>query len=453
MDTFANFRNYWIGDFEDKMMVASQCIPEWLETSLKQPIAILGQGRSGLAAASLIRKHRGETQIFDENGDDGSESEFNGEIARAYSLIVCSPSFGSSHPWVVAAREAGCRLVPEFDLGAALWRGPVVAITGTNGKTTLTSFLNEAFQQAGIESYAVGNIGSPLCEVLSGKCNPEAIAVCEISSFQAEQMSEFQADHVLWTNFDEDHLDRHESMQSYFRSKYNLVSIARGETVLVGRSVYEYGKQIGVDFQESCVVEDEQNVESLGIAGSEFETVPERRTYLMARALWLALRLPEADLVRAAFAFRKSPHRIELIGSLDGVRFWNDSKATNFHAVYGALERFEEPVFWIGGGKDKGGDLEAFTRRIAPKIKAAVVIGETKERLSDAFENEACVVSVQPTMEAAVRSIAEIAKTGDNVLLSPGFASFDMFKSYSERGETFRKLVDCLQSKRSMKDD
>lgn len=434
------------------MMVASQCIPEWLETSLKQSIAIFGQGRSGLAAASLIRKHGGETQVFDENGDGYSENEFNEEIARAYSLVICSPGFGSSHSWVVAAREAGCRLIPEFDLGAAFWRGPVVAITGTNGKTTLTSFLNEAFQQSGIESYAVGNIGSPLCEVLSGECNPEAIAVCEISSFQAEQMSKFQADHVLWTNFDEDHLDRHESMQSYFRSKYNLVSNARGKIVLVGRSVYEYGKQIGVDFGELCVVEDERDVESLGIVGSEFETVPERRTYLMARALWLALKLPEADLVRAAFAFRKSPHRIELVGSVDGVRFWNDSKATNFHAVYGALERFEKPVFWIGGGKDKGGNLESFVRRISPKIKAAAVIGETKERMSEAFENEACVASVQPTIEAAIRSIAEMAKTGDNVLLSPGFASFDMFKSYSERGEVFRKVIDCLQSERSMKD-
>ena len=172
----------------------------------------------------------------------------------------------------------------------------------------------------------------------------------------------------------------------------------------------------------------------------------------MARAMWLALKLPEVDLIRAAFSFHKSPHRIELVGDVGGVQFWNDSKATNFHAVYGALERFEEPVLWIGGGKDKGGDLEAFVRLIAPNIKAAAVVGETKERLREAFENEPCVAYAQPSMEAAVRLIAEMAKTGDNVLLSPGFASFDMFKGYAERGEVFRKVIDCLQSERSMKD-
>ncbi|MBT3481475.1 MAG: UDP-N-acetylmuramoyl-L-alanine--D-glutamate ligase, partial [Opitutales bacterium] len=287
---------------------------------------------------------------------------------------------------------------------------------------------------------------------LAGECKLEAIAVCEISSFQAEQMSSFQADHVLWTNFDEDHLDRHQSMQSYFRSKYNLIANARGKIALVGRSVYDFGKRIGVDIPESSVVEDERDVESLGIVGTEFETVPERWTYLMARAMWLALKLPEVDLIRAAFSFHKSPHRIELVGDVGGVQFWNDSKATNFHAVYGALERFEEPVFWIGGGKDKGGDLEAFVRLIAPNIKAAAVVGETKERLREAFENEPCVAYAQPSMEAAVRLIAEMAKTGDNVLLSPGFASFDMFKGYAERGEVFRKVIDCLQSERSMKD-
>lgn len=434
------------------MMVDAHCVPEWLETGLIQPIAIFGEGRSGLAAASLIRKLGGDVQVFDESSNDGVANVFNPEIARAYPLVVCSPGFSSIHSWVIAATEAGCRLIPEFDLGAALWQGPIVAITGTNGKTTLTSFLNEAFQQLGIESYAVGNIGSPLCEVLAGECNLEAIAVCEISSFQAEQMSSFQADHVLWTNFDEDHLDRHQSMQSYFRSKYNLIANARGKIALVGRSVYDFGKRIGVDIPESSVVEDERDVESLGIVGTEFETVPERWTYLMARAMWLALKLPEVDLIRAAFSFHKSPHRIELVGDVGGVRFWNDSKATNFHAVYGALERFEEPVFWIGGGKDKGGDLEAFVRLIAPNIKAAAVVGETKERLREAFENEPCVAYAQPSMEAAVRLIAEMAKTGDNVLLSPGFASFDMFKGYAERGEVFRKVIDCLQSERSMKD-
>ncbi len=434
------------------MTVAEQRIPAWLETSLKRPIAVLGRGRSGLAAVSLVERLGGEARIFDENSGEASDRIFDSEVAKRYPLVVCSPGFGPSHDWMTAAKEAGCRLIPEFDLGATIWQGPIIAVTGTNGKTTLTSFLNEAFRQAGIESHALGNIGMPMCEALSSDCNPEAIAVCEISSFQAEQMSAFRADHVLWTNFDEDHLDRHESMQSYFRSKYNLVANARGKTLLIGRSVFEYGKRIGVDFSESSIVREEADIESLGIVGSVFETQPELRSYLMARALWRSLELREEDLVQAAQSFCKSPHRMELLGSIGGIRFWNDSKATNFHAVLGGLERFENPVLWMGGGKDKGGDIDSFARRLAPRIKRAVVFGETKERLSEALKNAGCEVAIRLSIEEAVEAIMESSETGDDAVLSPGFASFDMFKGYAERGEVFRKVIDCLQSERSIED-
>ena len=434
------------------MISLPQCLPDWLETGLRRPVAVFGWGRSGKAAASLVAKLEGEAIVYDEGGHGSACPTFDEEAARQHALVVCSPAFDSGHPWMKAARDAGCELIAEFDLGALLWEGPIVAVTGTNGKTTLTAFLTEAFQQSGIESYALGNIGKPMCEALVEEVNREAVAVCEISSFQAEQMRSFRADHVLWTNFDEDHLDRHQTMQSYFRSKYSLISNARGETKLVDRSVFEYGKRIGVDFPESSVVSDNDDPERLGLVGTVFETQPELRTYSMARALWKSLQLDEAALVRAANAFRKSPHRIERLNEVEGVVYWNDSKATNFHAVYGALDRFQEPVFWIGGGKDKGGDLDAFVHRIAPKIACAATIGETGPRLAASLNAEGVDAVMFDSLEAAASYLNRRAKSGDNVLLSPGFASFDMFKGYEERGEVFRKAVDCLQSERSMND-
>lgn len=434
------------------MISLPQRLPDWLDAGFQRPVAVFGWGRSGKAAVGLLEKLGGQAVVYDEGGMGNSEPVFDEGLARRHSLAICSPAFDLAHPWISAAKSEGCRLIAEFDLGAALWEGPIVAVTGTNGKTTLTSFLSEAFQQSGIESFALGNIGKPMCEALVEEVNTEAVAVCEISSFQAEQMESFRADHVLWTNFDEDHLDRHQTMQSYFRSKYNLISNARGETKLVDRSVFEFGKRIGVDFPESSVVDDNVDPESLGIVGTAFETQPELRTYLMARALWRSLQLDEADLVRAARGFKKSPHRIERLGEIGGVTFWNDSKATNFHAVYGALERFQSSVFWIGGGKDKGGDLDVFARRVASKIEGAATIGETGARLESALQAEGVDALRIDTLEDAVAYLAARAKSGDNVLLSPGFASFDMFKGYEERGEVFRKAVDCLQSERSMRD-
>ncbi len=435
------------------MMAVEQRIPEWLETGLQCPVAILGWGRSGKAAARLIERLGGSIVVYDEGIDGPIRNGFGEASAGTHSIAICSPGFGSEHPWVVAARKSGCRTIAEFDLGAALWKGPIIAITGTNGKTTLASFLHEAFQKRGIDNHVMGNIGEPMCEILLGDCNPETLAICEISSFQAEQIEFLRADHILWTNFDEDHLDRHGSMSSYFRSKYRLIESMRGDTVFVGPSVFEFGQSIGIDLPPASIVEEDADPVPLGLVGSVFETQPEMRSYLMARSLWQSLQLEEALLARSARAFGKSPHRVEFLGEARGMRFWNDSKATNFHAVYGALDRFEHPVYWIGGGKDKGGNIGNFAKRIAPKIRSAATLGETGERLRDELRSNGVSAERFDSIEDAVTRLSNQASDGDNVVLSPGFASFDMFESYSDRGEVFRKAIDCLRSERSTNDD
>lgn len=419
-------------------------LPAWLKELLDAPVAIFGRASSGQAASVLLEGMGFECSVFDQRHEDESLRQFTIEQARNFKLVVCSPGFAADHKWLNIAREAGCEIVPELDLGACFWKGPLVVITGTNGKTTLTEFLSSAFHSAGIEAYACGNIGRPISSLVADDCNREAIAVCEVSSFQAEITRHLHADYVLWTNFDEDHLDRHGSLQSYFKCKYNLVELQRGDSFFFDHSVKEYGEQFGYSLPPEGLVDDSLDAQELGVMGTIFETLPERNTYLIARALWLRMGLDEGELIEAANNFKKSPHRMELIVNRDGVSYWDDSKSTNFHAVFGALKRFESPVVWIGGGKNKGGDLPRFVARVSDKLKSAHLIGETAEELAQAFAEHDVPVHVYPNLEEAVAGARSHADSGCNILLSPGFASLDMFDGYSQRGEAFRRAISNL---------
>jgi len=432
------------------MIQRAQYLPRWLEEGLESPVAVLGGGVSGLGAKALVESLNGQAAMYDENSSQPFATEFTIEDARRACLVVVSPGFAPDHPWIEAARHADCCVCSELDLGASLWKGPIIAVTGTNGKTTLTSFLDHAFRHSGIESFAVGNIGRSMCEMLSRDCNSEAIAVCEVSSFQAELSTHLQADYVLWTNFAEDHLDRHGSMDAYFRSKYNLISNMRGNSVVLDRTVSNYGKRLGLPMSEAQVL-DAANVEDLQrVKGSVFETEPEIESYLMARSLWLSLGMSESSLEEAARFFRKDPHRMELIGSKLGIRFWDDSKATNFHATLSGLTRFEQPVIWIGGGKDKGGSIRSFAKQLVPHLKQAILIGETRFSVKRELESIGFLAHEVGSMEEAVNLVLELGGSGDEALLSPGFASFDMFESYAQRGEAFRAAIGLIDSERNV---
>lgn len=420
-------------------------LPEWLKAGLTKPIAVFGQGMSGQASRDLLGSLGIACDLFDERHASESFRVFTPELAKAYSIAIPSPGFPYGHPWLEACRGEGVEIVPEMELGAAFWKGPIVAITGTNGKTTLTEFLTQAFGSAGMEAYACGNIGRPLSRLVVEGCNPEAIAVCEVSSFQAEISSRLPIDTLLWTNFDEDHLDRHESLEVYFDCKYKLFGQAESQRIFFDASVAESAKQFGKDLPESGLIDENADPVSLGIGGTIFDSPPELFTYLMARALWNDWGLSEDELVEAAHAFKKPPHRMELVSIRDGVSYWDDSKATNFHAVLGAFKRFENPVLWIGGGKNKGGDIERFAKRIAPQIVSAHLIGETAEEMKGVFAELGVETQVYSDLEGAVAGARLQAEPGSNILLSPGFASLDMFDGYTQRGEVFRRAINSLE--------
>lgn len=418
--------------------------PDWLAPLLKKPVAVFGRGSSGQSATQLLTLLGGEVEVFDERHEREDGRVFGAEQAARFGMVVCSPGFPADHSWLQAARDAGLEIVPEIDLGACLWAGPLVLVTGTNGKTTLTEFLTSAFNSAGIEAYACGNIGRPISSLVADGCNREAVAVCEVSSFQGELAQRLMGDYLLWTNFDEDHLDRHGSLEAYFDAKYKLARLMRGDVFLYDPTVQAFAEQIGYHLPPEGRVEEDCDPSALGIAGTLFEGPPEWNTYLMARALWLRMGLHEGELIEAANNFKKSPHRMELICNRDGLSYWDDSKATNFHAVFGALKRFERPVVWIGGGKRKGGDIERFVRRAAPAISSAHLIGESSEALAAAFKEQGVSARVYQSLDEAVAGASAAAESGANILLSPGFASLDMFDGYSQRGEAFRRAISHL---------
>ena len=455
--------------------------PASIAPLLAKPVAVFGAGVSGEGVRALLAALGVGAKVYDEKGTD-----FTAAAARQHMLAIYSPGFAPEHPWFARARAAGVEALGEVDFASLFWRGKIVAITGTNGKTTLTEFLTHALRTMGGDAHATGNIGHSFsCLVVErdgGKS--DAIAVCEISSFQAETLKHFQADTTLWTNFAEDHLERHPTLEAYFAAKWNLVARtkplsgnpskswerlyapterhAAGESgrkapptakpasgqgaggtqaAFLGSSVCRFAEKFQRPRQTVVCVPTEAQPADPQLAGTAFADYPQRENFLLAQAWWRAERLDEAKLYAAARSFHVGRHRLTRVREIGGITFWNDSKATNFHAVEAALARFDAPVILIAGGKAKGGDLAGFVHRIAGRVHHVVLIGATSPELASHCVASRVAHSSCPSLAEAVRRAAELAPAGGHVLLSPGFASFDQFRNYEDRGEQFEQLV------------
>ncbi len=421
-------------------------IPEVLSSLLGQPVAVLGGGVSGRAVMTLLEKIETKGVLFDEM-QPGARAVFSAADAASHRLVVFSPGFRPDHPWLVTARGAGCVCLGELDFAALFWRGTVLAITGTNGKTTLTEFLTHALQHVRRDARATGNVGYSFSQLVVDEAGGvfDAVAVCEVSSFQAETLVHFRADATLWINLAEDHLERHSGMRAYFDAKWRLLDRTVGGVVLVGSSVQRlaagFGRALPV---EACVATEEQPADVL-LSGTIFDQYPQRENFLLAAAWWRHAGLTETALYAAAHTFKPGRHRLAQVATNAGISFWNDSKATNFHAVEAALGSFAAPVLLILGGRAKGGDIGGFVGRITPRVKRTFLIGETQHNLASACADHHVPFTLCSSLEDAVQKAAANAVDGDHVLLSPGFASFDMFKSYEDRGDQFEKLVSNLR--------
>lgn len=416
-----------------------------------QRIAIFGAGLSGRSARSLAVGLGAEVCIFDEGGK-GDAKEFNRESLEAFDAFVFSPGFAAEHPWRVLVEHSGKPCFGELGFAASHWRGRLIGITGTNGKTTLTALLCEALKSKGIHAIQAGNIGMPLSDFILSDLNREdAYAVCEISSFQAELKQGLQLDRLIWSNFAEDHLNRYATMSDYFKAKANLLKCRRpGAPAFIGESVRAFDASV-CNGPDVSVVKDRESlelVEQLDSA-SPFRISPQSINLALVAALWRELGFSKRQLLASADVFQLAAHRLSRVAEWDRVVFWNDSKATNFHAALAALDAMDGRIYWIAGGSYKGGDLGAFVQAAAPRVKRAFLYGAVADQMADHFVRTGVPFEVQPVFTDAVAA-ATGAATADApaiVLLSPGFASFDQFSGYSARGNAFIETILKLQDK------
>lgn len=405
---------------------------------IRKPVAILGRGVSGLAFDRLLAKLGGSGVVFDEATGFSRSDVFSESVMSGFGLVVNSPGFRKDHPWINAAvRSPSVELCSETEAAAAFWKGKIVAVTGTNGKTTVTGLLAHALRSGGLGATVAANVGVPFSDCVMDSHSESDWAVLEVSSFQAWNFSKLRLDGVLWTNFDEDHLDWHGSLEDYFMSKWRLIELSGNAPVVIGQDVAEAARAYGLEIPDHVMV--------LSDAAADDEsgslTLGNRRNLSITRA-WLKLAGLNPSWVDSAMTDHVFPkHRFALVGERSGMRFWNDSKGTNFHAVVACLAQFSEKVWWLGGGLSKGGDLQGFCKKIAPRISRGFVFGQTGQLLKGFLSAEGVPCACYGTMQEALDASERMAVDGTDVVLSPGFASFDQFSGYADRGNQFESWV------------
>jgi UDP-N-acetylmuramoylalanine--D-glutamate ligase len=374
-------------------------------------LLVYGAARSGRAVAERVE----DVVLVDRSL--GNEHDLS--LLAGVDALVKSPGVPGEAPLVVAARERGIPVWSEVELGYRLLAPTgtrLVGVTGTNGKTTTTELLGAIFRAAGRDVAVAGNVGTPLTSVRGADW-----VVCELSSFQLEDVDSFGCDVAVLLNLEPDHLDRHGTFERYRAAKLRIFERARAKVVPRGLGLE------GIEFS----ADDELPAEPL-IRGRH-----NRENAAAATAAARAAGIADEHVAAALRSFAGVPHRLELVGEREGVRYVNDSKATNVAAARRALAAFaDEPVHLILGGSGKGEDFAPLAAAIGANVKSVHLIGAEAARLHEAVGGD-----LDATLERAVAHAAELAQPGDVVLLSPACASFDQFANFEERGEAFRRLA------------
>ncbi len=411
-------------------------------------------GTTDAFAARVARAEADGARVLER--PDATEAAAQG---RAADLVVPSPGVRPDHPALVAAHEAGVPVRSEIDLAAARLRARsdaprLVAVTGTNGKTTVTTLIDVILREAGIASAAAGNIGRPLLDAAGDDVD---VVVAEVSSFQLAFITDaFAPDVAVLLNVAEDHLDWHGSVDAYAQAKAELFRHQGPSGLLVVNRDDPVAADLAADapgrverFGTGMPAPGDYGVVGSDLVGPPgvLASVPasgaphDTANALAAAAAALAVGADLDAVARALDGFGGLAHRVQLVGEREGVRYYDDSKATNPHATAGALAGFEHAVL-IAGGRNKGLDLDGL-RAHAPQLRAVVAIGEAAGEVEAAFAGAVSVVRAD-SMHDAVRTAATHAQPGDAVLLSPACASFDWYESYAARGDDFAREVASL---------
>lgn len=457
-------------------------------------VTVVGAQRSGVAAARLLAR-QGATPFLTERGPDadgsaeslaraGVQSEFGGHTARALAadVVVLSPGVPTTAPLVQQAIRQGLPVYSEIEVASWFCRGPIVAITGSNGKTTTTSLVGHLFATAGRRHVVAGNIGYAFSDY-ADDVDADTVVLLEVSSFQLDHVSTFRPHVAVLLNITPDHLDRYgHSFEAYAEAKFRLWErlapsdwlVASADDPLVAERAAAVAEARGLapvwfsqqtEPDRGAFVRDGEIV--LRLSSTPLAVVPPDETLMhtselalpgrhnlynsLAAAIVARAMEIRSDVVRESLtSFEGVPHRLEKVRTVDGVAWINDSKATNVNAVWYALESFPPigadgaGVVLIAGGRDKGNDYGPLERLVAERVKAVVAIGEGAEAVEASLGARAPHSVRAGSMEEAVQFARVLAEPGDTVLLSPACASFDMFDDYEHRGDVFKQLVHAL---------
>lgn len=445
-------------------------------------VLVCGMARSGVSAAQCLYELGARVTISDSKVEEKLAEALQplegmdirrclGDQAQpadleSYDLAVTSPGIPMQAPILRAVQAAGVPLIGELELGAQVSRAPLYAVTGTNGKTTTTTLIGEIFRNLGKTTYVVGNIGYPFT-ACALQCGEEDVAVAEVSSFQLETISTFHPHIAVMCNITEDHLNRHGTMEEYIRVKERIFEnmgqgdyavlnlddpIVRGMAERIPCAPAFFSRRQEVE--TGAYLEGEEVVFSLNghkkrvLRADEIRIPGEHNleNALAATALTMLAGVPAPVVRHTLKTFPGVEHRIETVRTVEGVTYINDSKGTNVDASIRAVRAMKVPTVLLAGGYDKHTDFLPLAREIlASKIHTVVVLGDTAEQIERAlravgFES----ILHAKTFEEAVLLARSCAREGENVLLSPACASFDMFQDYEERGRVFKEIVSRL---------
>jgi len=441
-------------------------------------VLVVGLGQSGVASALFLKAHGARVTVSDAKPQDqlkreipllldhGIAVETGGHGERTFrekDLIVISPGVPVDAPPLVQARATGEPVIGEIELAAQFFPGPIVAITGSNGKTTTTALAGDIAVAGGLSTVVGGNIGTPAISLVEA-ATAQTVAVLEISSFQLETIQTFHPRIAVVLNVTPDHLDRHRTFEVYVNAKARIfenqgpgdfaVLNADDPTckALAGRTraqVFWFSRKKEVErgaflregrifFRDSADEREVMPVQEIGLKGAHnVENV------LAAVAVGALLGCEPLKIRDAVRSFRAVEHRIEYVATMRGVEYYNDSKATNVDATIKAIESFPANIHLILGGKDKGSDYRVLSNLLRQRVKRVYTIGAAAAKIESQIGGAAEIVHAE-TLDAAVRRAAETARPGDIVLLAPACASFDQFENYQHRGRVFKEAVKAL---------
>ena len=437
-------------------------------------VLVAGIARTGIAASNLLARNKARVMAVDDKREEDLKENLakldkrvrvqtgriQGEDITDFDLIIVSPGIDMRNPLLKKAVEKGIPVWSEIELASRFIKKPIIAITGTNGKTTSTSMIGNILQNSGEKIYVGGNIGFPLSNI-ADQASQYSFIVLEVSSFQLEWIDQFKPFISAILNITEDHLDRHLDFNEYVSLKKRMFRNQKEKDYLI----------LNKDDPVTACIEPENKIQKLlfsrirevedgaflrkdniiiRLHGKEKVIGPVSKMKVkgihnvengLASALLGALCKVKAETVMDSLScFTGIDHRMEFVREINGVRFINDSKGTNTGATMKSIESFDCPIILIAGGKDKGGNYGPLAELISKKVKFSILIGESKMKIRSALKNSNNIENAA-TLEDAVNKAFAKANAGDVVLLSPSCASFDMFKDYEDRGNIFKKAV------------